>query len=133
MNTHNYCNLIGQCTSDTGSGRRSNLKKQKPVESVEAVDTEGGVANNEEELHMGSDLTDEDTSSSLLKSSVELLENHKRDLGVAVFQCLNAAKPDIIASDTFAFGTSEHSRVYHVTYQGTVPVVEPKGWALLFR
>lgn len=107
------------------------MKKQKALDAGDG-DSEG-MANEEEELNKEGEENEEENLSAELKATAHLLQANKNDLGVAIFQCLHASKPDIMTIDEFAFGTTVHNRVFHDTFQGTIPLVEPNGWTLLFR
>ena len=114
--------------SDT-SGRRSNqLKKQKAIDGEQEV-----VANEGEELHNDDDDDDNNNMTDELKDSIKCIQDHRKELGVAIIQCLHAAKPDVITKSAFGFGTTINNRVFHATYQGTLPCIESNGWTLLFR
>ena len=74
---------------------------------------------------------EDDENDEDLRTAVTMILEHKKDMGVATFECLYALRPDIL--EVISLGTSEHTRVHYNKYEGAVPQLEPRGWSLLFR
>ncbi len=112
------------------SGRKSNqvLKKTKNFDGEHEL-----AINDKEESQLKDHDDDNHDVIDQLKNSVKCLQDNRKDLGVAIFKCLHAAKSDIITKKGCGFGTTVNNRVFHANYHGTIPYIEPKGWTVLFR